>query len=142
MARCGLWLYKQPRFNLPGSAAGSRPNWVIRIGRRLRKLSTRVSDCRSGQCFPGYLYFNGYIPANRINVARRCPGDSAELHAFIDTVWPTPADGGSPSDPNSRYYETNNVFVPLKNGTSQLVPLDTGLNPFRNQAVKGRGLRA
>ena len=26
-----------------------------------------ITDCRSGACYPGYLYFNGYIPANRIN---------------------------------------------------------------------------
>ena len=26
-----------------------------------------IQDCRSGACFPGYLWWNGYIPANRIN---------------------------------------------------------------------------
>ena len=26
-----------------------------------------IQDCTSGTCFPGYLYLNGYIPANRIN---------------------------------------------------------------------------
>ena len=26
-----------------------------------------IEDCRSGACFPGYLWWNGYIPANRIN---------------------------------------------------------------------------
>jgi hypothetical protein len=26
-----------------------------------------IQDCRSGNCFPGYLWWNGYIPANRIN---------------------------------------------------------------------------
>ena len=29
----------------------------------------KISDCRQGTCFPGYLYWNGYIPANRINNA-------------------------------------------------------------------------
>ena len=26
-----------------------------------------IEDCTSGACFPGYLWWNGYIPANRIN---------------------------------------------------------------------------
>ena len=26
-----------------------------------------IQDCRSGVCYDGYLYYNGYIPANRIN---------------------------------------------------------------------------
>ena len=26
-----------------------------------------IQDCQSGTCFPGYLWWNGYIPANRIN---------------------------------------------------------------------------
>src|SRR5260370_35940933 len=38
-------------------------------------------------------------------------------------------------DPN--YNNTNNVLVPLKNGTNQLVAYDTGLNPLRNQWVAG-----
>jgi hypothetical protein len=27
----------------------------------------KIQDCRSGACFPGYLWWNGYIPANQIN---------------------------------------------------------------------------
>ena len=26
-----------------------------------------IQDCRSGVCYDGYLYYNGYIPANRVN---------------------------------------------------------------------------
>jgi hypothetical protein len=26
-----------------------------------------IEDCTSGVCWPGYLWWNGYIPANRIN---------------------------------------------------------------------------
>jgi len=38
---------------------------------------------------------------------------------------------------DANYNNTNNVLVPLKNGTNQLVALDTGLNPYRNQWVPG-----
>ena len=50
---------------------------------------------------------------------------------------PTPANGGSPTDPNRANYETNNVLVPLKNGTNQQVAYDTGLHPWRNQLLPG-----
>ena len=30
-----------------------------------------IEDCRSGACFPGYLWWNGYIPANQINSVDR-----------------------------------------------------------------------
>jgi len=26
-----------------------------------------IQNCTSGTCYPGYLYWNGYIPANLIN---------------------------------------------------------------------------
>ena len=38
---------------------------------------------------------------------------------------------------DANFNNTNNVFVPLKNGTNQLVAFDTGLNPLRNQWVNG-----
>ena len=39
------------------------------------------------------------------------------------------------ADPN--FNDNNNVLVPLKNGTNQLVAYDNGLNPWRNQVVPG-----
>ena len=38
---------------------------------------------------------------------------------------------------DANYNNTNNVLVPLKNGTNQLVAYDNGLNPLRNQWVAG-----
>ena len=102
-----------------------------------------VEDCRSGQCIPGYLYYNGYIPANRINShdAQGRPngvmGVPQNYRPSHQPVNPIPANGGSPSDPNYGNYETNNVYVTLKNGTRQLVAMDTGLHPWCNQAVLG-----
>ena len=42
---------------------------------------------------------------------------------------------GTTVDPN--FNDTNNVIVRLANGTNQLVAYDTGLHPWRNQAVHG-----
>src|SRR5574340_809895 len=52
-------------------------------------------------------------------------------------VFPTPADGGSRNDPNFAYYESNTVWVPLKNGAQQRIAIDTSLHPWRNQFLAG-----
>jgi hypothetical protein len=102
-----------------------------------------VQDCRSGVCYPGYLYWNGYIPANRINSydANGKPngvmGVPSTYKPSNNPLIPTPANGGSPSDPLYPYYETNTAFVPLKNGTVQRVAFNNNLNPWRNQYVLG-----
>ena len=102
-----------------------------------------IEDCRSGTCFQGYLYYNGYIPANRINSygANGKPngvmGVPSSYHPSSQPIFPTPADGGSPSDPNYANYETNTVWVPMKNGTLQKTTINTNLHPWRNQYVPG-----
>jgi hypothetical protein len=95
-----------------------------------------VEDCRSGTCFRGYLYYNGYIPANLINTAKGVLGVPASYQPSHQPIWPTPANP-SASDPNFALYGTNIVFVPLKNGTQQRVAYDNGLNPLRNQFIQG-----
>jgi hypothetical protein len=52
-------------------------------------------------------------------------------------IFPIPADGGKASDPNYAYYESNTVWVPLKDGTLQRTSLDTNLHPWRNQFFLG-----
>ncbi|MFB3828214.1 MAG: TonB-dependent receptor [Bryobacteraceae bacterium] len=101
-----------------------------------------IQDCRSGTCFDGYLYYNGYIPANQVN-SRNAQGQPngvmgvpSNYQPSHQPIWPTPANL-SPSDPNYSLYGTNIVFVPLKNGTQQRIAFDNGLNPLRNQAILG-----
>src|SRR5262249_46854529 len=103
-----------------------------------------IQDCRSGVCFDGYLYYNGYIPANRINSVdprtgkpNGVMGVPESYKPFQTPLIPTPKDGGSASDPNFAFYESNTVFVPLKNGTLQRTTLDTNLHPMRNQYLLG-----
>ena len=52
-------------------------------------------------------------------------------------VSPIPANGGSASDPNYANYDTNNVFLTLKNGTQVKTAVDTNQNPWRNQFIPG-----
>jgi hypothetical protein len=102
-----------------------------------------IQDCRSGRCINGYLWYNGYIPAHRINSvnAQGQPngvmGVPANYHPASQPVIPTPVNGGSSSDPNFAFYETNTVFVRLQNGTTQRTTLDTNLHPWRNQVLPG-----
>ena len=101
-----------------------------------------VMDCRSGDCIRGYLWYNGYIPANQINThnsAGQCTGVCgvpSNYQPSNQPIWPTPANP-SPSDPNYANYGTNNVYLPMQNGTLQRVALDTGLNPWQNQYIPG-----
>jgi hypothetical protein len=102
-----------------------------------------IKDCRSGPCYDGWLMFNGYIPANlvnRVNAAGRCTGVCgmpSTYKPYGTPLLPTPADGGSPSDPMYPYYETNTVWVPLKDGTYQRTTLGGYVDPLQQQFVLG-----
>ncbi|MCC6589207.1 MAG: carboxypeptidase regulatory-like domain-containing protein [Bryobacterales bacterium] len=101
----------------------------------------KIQDCRTGVCYDGYLYWNGYIPANRINsvdAQGRPNGVMGVPQNYVPVqkyIIPIPANGGSSSDPNQPFYESNNVVVPLSNGVQQRVGYDTGLHPLQNQFV-------
>jgi hypothetical protein len=95
-----------------------------------------VEDCRSGTCIPGYLWYNGYIPANQVNVPNGVMGVPANYQPSNQPIWPTPAHP-SPTDPNYALYGTNLVTLPLKNGSSVRIAYNNGLNPWRNQYIPG-----
>ena len=124
-------------FQIPSTNWGSMNNIEV-YGKKYP-----IEDCRSGVCYQGYLYYNGYIPANRINSVDRngrpngVMGVPANYKPFQTPLIPTPADGGSSADPLFPFYETNTVFVPLKNGTLQRVNYNPGLHPLQNQFVLG-----
>jgi hypothetical protein len=102
-----------------------------------------IQDCRTGVCYDGWLMWNGYIPANRINsyAANGQPngvmGVPAEYKPFATPLWPTPANGGSPSDPMYAFYETNTVYVPMKDGSLQRTTYGGFVDPMINQFVLG-----
>jgi hypothetical protein len=101
-----------------------------------------IQDCRSGACRSGYLWWNGYIPANQINSVD-ANGRSNGIMGVPDNYrpagqplipWPAVPDR---SDPNFNFYGTNTVFVPLRNGTLQRTTFDDGLHPWRQQYFPG-----
>lgn len=116
-------------------------NWGPINGVQVYGKQYPIQDCRSGVCYDGWLYWNGYIPANRINsrdAAGRPNGVMGvpdNYKPFQTPIIPIPANGGSSSDPNFGFYDTNTVYVPLKDGTLQRTTMDTGLHPLQNQYV-------
>jgi len=106
----------------------------------------KIEDCRSGVCFPGFLYFNGYIPANRINstdaqgrpngvmgVPDNYKPAGAPLIPWGTTTLPANAPANTVL---SQFWDSNNVWVPLNNGTVQRLTFNDGLVPWRNQYVR------
>ncbi len=103
-----------------------------------------IQDCRSGACFPGYLWWNGYIPANQINSTNPVTGrpngvmgvpanykpSVAPLIPWGSTTLPANAPAGTNI---SSFWDTNMVWVPLKDGTTQRLAFNDNLHPWRNQ---------
>jgi hypothetical protein len=129
-----------------GSTYFSLPtgNWNV-TGEAIQEYGYQypIQNCTSGACVPGYLWWNGYIPANQINShdAQGRPngyeGVPADYKPAVTPLIPwgsTTLPPNAPANTNiSQYWDTNNVWVKLQNGTSQIVGYNNGLHPWRNQ---------
>jgi hypothetical protein len=103
-----------------------------------------IQDCTSGTCYPGYLWWNGYIPAYRINSTDPKTGKPngymgipADYKPAVQPLWPYPADylsRTSATDPMYAFYGTNTLWIPLNTGVVQRTTW-TGLAPLRQQYV-------
>jgi Carboxypeptidase regulatory-like domain len=106
----------------------------------------KIEDCRSGVCFPGFLYYNGYIPANRINsvdAQGRPNGVMGVPENYKPAVAPLIPWGSTTLPPNapantnlSQFWDTNSVWVRLNNNTVQRVNYNDNLVPWRNQYIR------
>jgi len=106
-----------------------------------------IQDCRSGNCLPGYLWWNGYIPANRINSTDangRPNGVMGVPSNYKPAATPLIPAGSTALPANapantvvSQFWDTNSVWVPLNNGTVQRVNFNDNLHPWRNQYMPG-----
>jgi hypothetical protein len=106
-----------------------------------------IQDCQTGTCYPDYLWWNGYIPANKINshdangkpngiegVPANYKPAGAPLIPWGQTALPPNAPAGTNV---ASFWDTNNVWVPLNNGTVQRVTYNDNLHPWRNQYMVG-----
>jgi len=106
-----------------------------------------IEDCRGGSCIPGYLWWNGYIPTNQINSrdsSGRPNGFMGVPSNYKPAVTPlipwgsTALPANAPANTNIQsFWDTNNVWIPLKNGTVQRVGYNPNLNAWRNQYMPG-----
>ncbi|PYT31614.1 MAG: hypothetical protein DMG57_04555 [Acidobacteria bacterium] len=122
------------------------PNNMFPTGNKLEVYGYKypIQDCTSGACYPGYLWYNGYIPAYRINSTDPKTGKPngymgipADYKPAYAPLLPYPADylsRSSGTDPLYKFFGGNTVFVTLKDGTLQRTTW-SGLNPLRNQYI-------
>jgi hypothetical protein len=122
------------------------PNTMFPTGNKIETYGYKhpIQDCTSGTCYPGYLWYNGYIPAYKINSVDAKTGKPngymgvpADYKPGVQPLLPYPADylsRSAASDPLYNFYGTNTVFVPLQNGTTNRTTL-AGLLPLRQQYI-------
>jgi hypothetical protein len=137
----GIGTFRSNYFALPTD------NWNI-TGEKIELYGYKhpIENCTSGTCVPGYLWWNGYIPANRINsvdangkpngymgVPSNYKPAVTPLIPWGSTTMPANAPAGTSLSAN---WDTNNVWIPLTNGTAR-VPFNNNLHPWRNQRFPG-----
>jgi hypothetical protein len=106
-------------------------NWGETSDVKVYKDKQKITDCRSGVCREGFLWFNGYIPPNLVNAPRGVQGLPADYKPYLAPINNTP---GTSS------FGNNNVSVPLRNGTSVTTaysPGPAGLHPFGFTTLQG-----
>jgi hypothetical protein len=106
-----------------------------------------IQDCRSGVCYDGWLYYNGYIPSNRINSydssgkpngVMGVPESYKPFQTPLIPAGATALPANAPANTNvQQFWDTNTVWVVLKNGTVQRVGYNPNLHPLQNQFVAG-----
>jgi hypothetical protein len=106
-------------------------NWGETNPIELYKEKVPVTDCRSGVCREGYLWFNGYIAPNLVNAPRGVQGLPANYKPYLAPINNTP---GTPQ------FGNNNVSVPLSNGrtvTTAFSPGPAGAHPYNRGFLMG-----
>jgi Carboxypeptidase regulatory-like domain len=142
LAGTGQW--RTNYFALPASSSSIYPT-----GTPIEEYGYKypIQDCRSGICYPGYLYWNGYIPANQINShdangrpngVMGVPANYKPAGAPLIPWGTTTLPPNAPANTNlSTYWDTNTVWVPLDGSAPQRTTFNNNLHPWRNQYLKG-----
>ncbi len=88
-----------------------------------------IQDCRSGVCYDGYLWYNGYISPNRIN--------SYDAQGKPNGVMGVPTDYKPSHQPINTANDTNVVDVPMKTGNPIRIAVNDPIHPWRNLVKLG-----
>lgn len=98
-------------------------NWGPTSPLRTFKHKYPITDCRSGTCVKGFLWFNGYLSPDVIGA--NCPNAPACVSGVPSNYVPyqTPVD----NDPaETAHFTTNDVTVTFPNGTAVTDAYDAG----------------
>lgn len=106
-------------------------NWGETSQLEVYKTGQKITDCRSGICREGHLWFNGYIAPNLVNAPNGVQGLPTNYKPYLAPINNTPGTAN---------FGNNNVSVPLSNGTAVTTaysPGPTGVNPFGFTTLQG-----
>ena len=133
----GLGSLGSTYFNLPTS------NWNFTGPVEAYGYKYPIQNCTSGVCVPGYLWWNGYIPANLINSHDKngkpngyegIPADYKPAQTPLIPYGTTALPANAPASTNiSTFWDTNTAWVKLTNGSVQQVTYAPSPNPWQNQ---------
>jgi hypothetical protein len=114
------------------------------------KHKAPITDCRSGNCYKAYEWFNGYIAPTAVSGSACSAGLTAVVSGLPSNWAPyqTPVDTDcNPKDPAYKYYGDDEVGITLLNGTKGPIsyqPYPTantatgvGSNPFSHTVLNG-----
>ena len=127
----------------PGSG-----NWGPTNPIHIYKHKLPIVDCRSGNCYPSYLWFNGYIPPTQNASSGQCTaanGVKTGSGGALECVYGLPSNYKpyqEPIDtvPGTPFYNTNDVTVKLANGKTATEGYGSGpigINPYSHTFISG-----
>lgn len=121
-------------------------NWGQTNPIHLLKKKNRVTDCSSGVCHPGYQWFNGFVSPFLTNnpcgpsLISGIPSGTLPYQTPINMDPGTVTCKGTSASASNSNFLTNNVAVPLSNGTSPTIgysPGPAGANPYSHTFLHG-----
>lgn len=137
----GLGSYSSRYWSLPTS------NWGYHGNVEVYGTKYKIEDCSGNTCIPGYLYWNGYISPpliNRRDENGRCTGICGIPEHYKPSNLPLIPYGMTELPPNApegtnitQYWDSNNVWIRLKDNSVVRTAYDTNYHPWRNQYFAG-----
>ncbi|MGB8844087.1 MAG: carboxypeptidase-like regulatory domain-containing protein [Terracidiphilus sp.] len=122
-------------------------NWGPTAPIQVYKHKLPITDCRSGVCYPSYLWFNGYIAPTANASSGQCtaangvksPNGVLECVYGLPTTY-TPYEQPIDTVYGTAFYNTNNVTVNLLNNTTATQGYGSGavgINPYSKTFIEG-----
>ncbi len=122
-------------------------NWGPNHPIQIYKHKMPIKDCLSGNCYPAYMWFNGYIPPTENASSGQCTtanGVKTGAGGALECIYGLPSDYTPYQEPidtvyGTEYYNSNNITVNLANGKTQKQGYgsSTGTNFYSHTFIPG-----